>query len=290
MITKSIIEEDFPCISQDWLYSLDKTWYLYLERLKHILKQNENKIPSVHSKNEEERIVAAWCNNQRQKRKKGILSQEKINILNNIDAWYWETEDFYNKWKKTYEEVSNFLKLNKRNPSITSKNLDEVRIATWCHRQRALKKKYDDISRKNRGIMDQNRINLLEKLPGWTWALEDKWDINFEKFKKVVEEKKRLPMKGEHLYNWMQTQKKAYVGKGQGAYIDEYRKSKLESIKEWIWCNKKIVWKNLDTNKEFMSSKDAAESVGIKYPNIILAAKNGRKAGGYRWARIEVAE
>lgn len=52
--------------------------------------QECGKLPNLLSEVPEEKKVGVWCNNQRQALRKGKLSQERQEKLNNLTSWYWK--------------------------------------------------------------------------------------------------------------------------------------------------------------------------------------------------------
>ena len=94
---------------------------------------------------------------QRQNKKKGRLSQEQINLLEEIN-FAWNPQD--QQWHGKYKQLLEFYE-KERHSSPHSK----TELGRWCKRQ---------ILRKKDGQLSQEKIKLLE-------VIEFEWDQKFEK-------------------------------------------------------------------------------------------------------------
>lgn len=79
-----------------------------------------------------------------------------------IECDWIEERDLEAQWMKTYNEVLEFVKENKKLPP------DDSSYGRWCSTQRTVFKG------KSRGILNERRVDLLEKLPYNVWF----WDYN----------------------------------------------------------------------------------------------------------------
>jgi superfamily II DNA or RNA helicase len=94
----------------------------------------------------------------------------------------------------------------------------------------------------NKGLLSSDRIQKLDKLPGWTWdPLGDSWNKFYELTKQFSQEfghaavpTKPTLYKGERLAGWINSQRTDY-NKGQ---LDQQRISQLEHITGWTWAPK----------------------------------------------------
>jgi hypothetical protein len=127
---------------------------------------NLRRTPKVTSENTEEKRAATWHGHVRKNYKKGELSKERIELLNNIEGWKWvHSENKALKITKTFEEnlsdwVKQFSNL-RRTPKVTSENTEEKRAATWHGHVRNDYKK---------GELSKERIELLNNTVGWKWT------------------------------------------------------------------------------------------------------------------------
>ena len=78
--------------------------------------------------------------------------------MEKLPGWNWGRDDDFNK---TYNDVKQWIDNSKKMQSIYKpKDELEKRLANWCKRNRD--------NKKNNKI-SQDRIYLLEQLPGWYW-------------------------------------------------------------------------------------------------------------------------
>ena len=113
--------------------------------------------PSCTSKNAAEKTAGQWQMTQRGLFKKGILLEERIDALNNMEEWEWEQSRTFQEGNSDWSEQ--FVILGKA-PSCTSKNAAEKRAGLWQHTQRRLFKK---------GTLPKERIDALNNTEGWEW-------------------------------------------------------------------------------------------------------------------------
>ena len=119
-----------------------------------------NMKPSHSSKDPEEKRAGQWQSDQRYTYKKGKLSAERIQDLNDTSGWTWEEECFtyqeqLDHWKTQYAK-----KGNNKPSSKTSKDPEEKRAGQWQSDQRKTYKI---------GKLSADRIEALNNTPGWTW-------------------------------------------------------------------------------------------------------------------------
>lgn len=107
--------------------------------------------------------LATWCYTQRERRKDGRLSKERIRALNEI-GFVWN-QNLQGEWMKNYEELKSFVRKYRRFPKSTEGNL-----GGWCHTQRKMRKQ---------GKLPNDRRLLLDKI-GFVWSAEQVWQGNFE--------------------------------------------------------------------------------------------------------------
>lgn len=129
-------------------------------------KLNNNKNPTIHSKNPEEEKIGRWLNQQRQSlngKENGYkMDQERVNLLKDkIPDWFdYDIKDQqHNKWLKDLNDIAKFKIQNNKYPSKESKDTEEKKLGVWLSNQRTLL---------NRDKMTDDRRKLLEEhLPNW---------------------------------------------------------------------------------------------------------------------------
>lgn len=101
--------------------------------------------------------LGAWCRNQKQLKKRGELSEERVKMLGTISGWNWET-DFEKRWRESFEQVRDFEKNSGRCPRER-----DGEMGLWCCHQRRLEKN---------DKLPEERVKLLETIPSWRWLAE----------------------------------------------------------------------------------------------------------------------
>jgi superfamily II DNA or RNA helicase len=144
----------------------------FQDNLKHWITQftkKGNKKRSEKSTNPEEKRAGSWQGNMRTLYKKGTLSVERIDALNDTNGWKWEEEDPFHENLKHW--VTQFKKKDNKNLSTISKDPEDKRAGKWQHgiRTKCYKK----------GILSQERIDLLNDTNGWKWE-EDPFQDNLK--------------------------------------------------------------------------------------------------------------
>lgn len=102
--------------------------------------------------------LATWCYTQRERRKKGRLSKERIRVLDEI-GFVW-SQDLNGGWMKNYEALKIFLDKQQRFPKSAEGCLGE-----WCSTQRKMRKQ---------GKLSPDRQTLLDRI-GFVWSVEQVW-------------------------------------------------------------------------------------------------------------------
>lgn len=211
----------------------------YLELKKWI--ELNNRLPSKHSENEEEKRLGIWIGTLREGKKKGRLDEHKIKIIETIPNWFWYQDVFYNR----YNDLEEWIKINNRIPSSTSKDEIERRLGVWCRERRQDKKE---------GKLDDDKIKKLDNLTFWFWE-KDISENNYNELKEWIKNNKRIPSQTskdeieKRLGLWCSKQRQ---NKKKGK-LDENKIKKLENIDNWIWSPEIIIEKKSfeDTYNEF---------------------------------------
>jgi superfamily II DNA or RNA helicase len=208
----------------EWYWELDDPFNESYNKLKGWIEENK-KIPSQTSKNEQEKQLGIWCNSKRQNKKNGKLTEDKIKKLEELDEWYWELNDLFDD---KYNELKKWIGKNKKLPSMMSKDEQEKQIGSWCCSRRRDKKK-------NR--LSENKIKKLEKLDGWYWDSNDIFNETYNKLKKWVDDNNKLPLvisknqQEKQLGIWCSGKRQ---DKKKGKLVDD-KIEKLEQLVGWYW-------------------------------------------------------
>ncbi|MCS2892470.1 Helicase associated domain protein [Parabacteroides faecis] len=182
----------------------DSRWMSCFEELK-VFMAKEHRCPKRG-----EHKLNTWCNTQRQARKKGLLSNERIRLLDSIGFW-WE-QDLDSLWMENWQQVLTYYKKHKRWPKS-----NEGKAGAWCNTQRKNRKQ---------GLLSAERIALMDA-EGFIWTIDDVWMENYGKLQQFFLENNRWPTARENkLGSWCFVQRRA-LKKGE---LSPTRKDLLDKI------------------------------------------------------------
>ena len=232
---------------------------IYMEVFQWVL--DNKKLPSSESKNSTEKRLGIWCQRQRQLKKYKKLDQERIKKLQNIPKWFWNKEE---KFNQTYNLLLEWISVNKKLPSIHSKNKIEKTLGYCCSYIRHNKKI---------GKLDAEIIKKLEIIPQWEWGSEEikeikSFDESYDELLQWVLENKRLPSAGsknpieKKLGIWSSCQRK---NKKNGK-LDQERIRKLEAVPLWNWGYKNKFYETYDVLIKWISDNNRLPSQISKDP------------------------
>lgn len=128
---------------------LEKEWQNNYHEIKQYVNDNGNALVSQNHP-----ILGKWIQTQRRDKKNGRLSEEHIQLLNEI-GFIWDTLE--QGWQDKYKELKQYVKDN-------GNTLVPARypiLGTWVYQQRQNKKK---------GKLSEERIQLLEEI-GFVWEV-----------------------------------------------------------------------------------------------------------------------
>lgn len=184
----------------------------------------------------ENAALEEWCSTQKKKRKDGMLSDEKQNLLDDI-GFIWNKFD--HAWEEGFKGLKSFYEENKREPvgkgSNTQKPKKEADAAKWLgHQKNAYRK----------GLLSEDRIERLRPyVKSWDLAGDKIWEEQFNKFKNFILKNKKFPMDQgdeQYIYRWVNKQKTIYeAGELKQEYVD-----RLDGVyKDWSLTGKDRLWK-----------------------------------------------
>lgn len=161
-----------------------------------------------------EDTLSIWCNTQRQARKNGRLTKDRIRRLDAV-GFVWEY-DWAEEWYKNYEALKVFYAEKKRWPKVK-----DGALGRWCCTQRKL--------RRQAGLSEE-RASALETI-GFPWSSDDVWKEKYDRLQTFRQINGRWPTSREGaLGSWCCVQRRLYR---QGKLSDERIKI-LEKIGfEW---------------------------------------------------------
>ncbi len=193
----------------------EQQWQETYQKLKDYFLINGN--TSIQNK---DGSLGIWCANQRQNYKKNKLSQEKINLLENVQ-FIWDPLE--RQWQDNYQELKEYYE-KEGNSSVPKKHFS---LGTWCRLQRAAYKK---------NKLSQEKINLLENVQFIWDPLERQWQDNYQELKEYYEKEGNtlLQNKDGSLGIWCANQRQ------------NYKKNKLSQEKINLLENVQFIWDPLE--------------------------------------------
>ena len=183
--------------------------------------------------------AASWINQQRYFYKVGKLNRERINLLEEIPGWLWkERENNDVQWMNWYKLLEDYTKVNSTSDTTMTEVYKEHKLGSWCGVQRGKYKGRIPYPLTNL------QINLLEKLPGWSWQTS-RFNRYIDALKEYIEEfghtlipKNYRTADGRPLGIWVSRQRTYYRRK----QLSEDKIFKLLQIPNWVWNRTSIDW------------------------------------------------
>jgi uncharacterized Fe-S cluster-containing protein len=218
-----------------------------------------NKIPCERSKNTIEKSLGLFCSRQKQHKKQNKLTDEQIQKFEEINDWFWETE---NPFDKHCIDLKRWIEINNKMPSETSKDIIEKKLGNFCSHQRQNKRQCK---------LTDEQIHKLEKINKWYWEMGNSFDENYEKLKQWINNNKKMPSthsedeQEKYLGNFCSNQRyKKKIGK-----LSDEQIKKLETLEKWFWSSEEIkVFKTFDENyeelKQWIDTNNKIPSYGSK--------------------------
>jgi superfamily II DNA or RNA helicase len=182
--------------------------------------------------------LGIWVNSQRVKYRNGRLSAELAIRLESLRGWTWNPLDGI--WESSYEKLLAFTDEFKHASVPVSTDDPELKeLSGWISRQRQSHRQK---------TLDEQKIKLLESLPGWSWKPHDEsWEMYFQllndyqfEFGHVLVPKSRSRelFRGHDLATWVNSQRTRYKKGG----LEPDRVLKLETVDGWSWDPRSDNW------------------------------------------------
>ena len=215
-------------IGWSWMIFTDK-WDNWFELLNVYFALNGNAKVPVNYLTSEGLKLGSWASDQRKKKSKEILSQDKIARLESLFGWTWDS--ISEQWEEGLEQLVWYVKehVNARVP-LRYVDSNGFTLGSWVSHQRTNKAK---------NLLSQDRIDRLEGFHGWTWdLLIDQWEEGFEQLKFYIKEygntrtsRIYISPDGFKLANWVKTQR---LNKAKNQ-LSQDRIERLEALQSWTW-------------------------------------------------------
>jgi hypothetical protein len=171
-----------------------------------------------------------WIKNQRANYKRDRLTPEQIKRLESLPDWRWSLRQ--DSWEQSFDSLKKYVQKNGHSRVLQDYILDGFHLGTWVNKQRGFYK---------RGGISEDRRNLLEGLPGWTWSprlarKEEAFDLLQEFTNR--EGHAHVPAahieQGFPLGQWVTSRRQTYK-RGKMLAAEQQR---LENIPGWTWSTR----------------------------------------------------
>jgi len=180
--------------------------------------------------------LGKWISTQRTRYKSKMLESYKIELLENIQGWSWNTKDDY--WNERFEELRNHA-INHGTCDIADKSSG---LQRWISTQR---KNYKN------NILPNEKIDLLESLNDWHWDNNEyTWKMNLIALKEYIQENGHAnPERKLPIGKWVSQQRLAF-NKNK---LESHKIAALEDIQEWGWTAQDADTKRTRVDPKWMS-------------------------------------
>lgn len=145
----------------------DTKWIETYNEFKDFLITHGRK-PSQYSLHKKEVSLFAWMASYRAlERNNQYIPPYRVKLIRKLPkrpptVKYKPPTTQSHKWMNRYEELQEYIKIHNQYPTPKTNNS----LAVWVYRQKQSKRK------QGVGVITPHQIELLEKIPKWTW---DKW-------------------------------------------------------------------------------------------------------------------
>ena len=181
----------------------EASWNEMFEQLMQFKDKHNHCNVSQHGK---EKKLGIWVMNQRavyNNNKKGRLSPEQIDLLNDIGFSWNPVED---KWNEMFDQLVEFKNI-KGHCNFPQGYKANPQLATWANTQRLV------YNKKKKGKLNIDQKDRLGGI-GFKWELRKHvgWNERFEQLEEFTKENGhcRVPQKYPHLGKWVQHQRERY--------------------------------------------------------------------------------
>jgi hypothetical protein len=227
----------------------NKYWSERLERLREYSSRNGHACVPLNYITEDGCKLGTWVRDQRYEHKKGNLSKEQGQALEQLFGWEWHSKEeqrgFTKYWSERLERLREYSARN-GHACVPSNYVTEdgYKLGTWVRDQRYQHEK-------GRRKLSKEQEQALEQMPGWVWNAtkrcgfrrdSNKWMDVFECLCKYVDLKGNscvsynyVAENGLRLGLWVTHQRQVYK-KGK---LSLERQQALEQLPGWKWDMRK---------------------------------------------------
>ncbi|MEI6446894.1 MAG: Helicase associated domain protein [Actinomycetes bacterium] len=209
----------------------ESAWEKYFRLLTQFVEREGHARPKGHHI-EDGLKLGSWVLRQRTNHSNGSLSLERMQRLENLPRWTWNTNEA--AFEEGIEALRDFEATHGHVRVPTKyKTPDGFRLGLWTSNLRTIKSELSEL-----------QVAALDELPSWTWDLrQTKWE---QAFQQLLEYTKvygttRVPARyvtpdGFRLGTWVNAQRQ------RKDTLSESRIESLESVSDWVWDPYEARW------------------------------------------------
>jgi hypothetical protein len=214
-----------------------RRWKEWFNRLRQFVeREHSTKVPSNYV-TEDNYNLGNWVQTQQQAYKKGKLSLERQQALEQVPGWVWENRHRRKsyEWSECYNCLLEYVK-RKGHSNVPGnyKTEDGFNLGHWNRTQR---------SKYNQGKLPMKEQRLLERLPRWVWHIHRaRWAENFNRLYEYVKRegnasvpKRYVEKDGFKLGLWVMWNREKY----KHQKLSRTRQKMIEQLPGWQWRPKK---------------------------------------------------
>jgi hypothetical protein len=168
-------------------------------------------------------------------RQRGRLGKEYERRLERLPGWTWDVRQ--DQWELGIQRLKEFIEKHGHALVPAKLVVDGYRLGSWVNMQR---------TRYLEGSLEQDRIDRLETVPGWTWDARDTvWEEAIRDLEEYVEQNGNaiVPItyrtaNGFKLGQWVSVQRTRY----EKGIIAQERRERLDALPGWAWNVQDYLW------------------------------------------------
>ncbi len=180
--------------------------------------------------------LGSWVDKQRTAWRNGRLSPDRVTRLEAVPGWEWDPDGA--AWERFFRRLVAFAETH-GHTAVPQQFVDgDVHLGRWLANQRTAF---------TAGRLDQDRIDRLAALPGWTWTpRETAWEERLARLRRFIEREGHANVVGSEAHEdfklgtWVQRQRQAY--RTGGLALDRVRR--LEEVPGWWWEDAADPWED----------------------------------------------
>lgn len=204
-----------------------RDWQLFYNTLKDYMDSDDKILPIKSLFIYAGIKLGSWCNVQSNNHRKGLLANDKVQLLELLPDWKWSKNTL--TFDDKINALESFMINNSRIP-FNYESIDNINVGKFAYLYRG---KY----RKN--TLSVDIIKAFEKIPHWKWDV-NMWMDYYNDLLEYVTSANALPDKNQQrLHEWCSSN-------NNRNNLSEDRIQLLEKIPHWKWANyKKYDWVKL---------------------------------------------